>query len=342
MPDEFRISFADLVQVIKSTLAQAGLASPVVQVESDLMAEADLHGVPSHGVRMLPGLLRGMRERRVNFSPNVHAIRQQGACCLLDGDHGPGRFVSTQAMEKAIELAQLQGVGLSLATRLSHWGRAHAYACLAAGKGMIGLCATNAISNMVAWGSSKPLLGNNPLAIAVPRGAARPPLVLDMAMSQAAVGKIGTFLREGKKVPKDWGLDAAGQLSDDPAAILSGGRVLPFGGHKGAGLAFMLELLTGALAGGLFSFEIGRTDESGLDPQSSKFFLAIDIETFTDKRLFSQRVEDLVSYLHSSEPALDILLPGERGWKTRDLYLKQGIPIHQDILQQLRSAGISL
>ena len=163
-----------------------------------------------------------------------------------------------------------------------------------------------------------------------------------MAMSQAAVGKIGTFLREGKKVPKDWGLDSEGRASDDPAAILSGGRVLPFGGHKGAGLAFMLELLTGALAGGLFSFEIGRLDGSGLDPESSKFFLAFDIDVFTDKTRFGERVEELIAYLRPCDSAEDILLPGERGWKTRDLYVQEGIPVHPDILSQLREARISL
>src|SRR5208283_3144831 len=152
--------------------------------------------------------------------------------------------------------AQRAGIGACLATCVTHWGRAHAYASRAAQAGMIGICTTNAIPNMLAWGSSRPLLGNNPLAIAVPRGGGQEPIVLDMAMSQAAVGKIGTFLREGKKVPADWGLDASGQPSDDPAAILSSRRILPFGEHKGAGLALMMEFLTGALCGGLFSFEI--------------------------------------------------------------------------------------
>src|SRR6185369_1596118 len=126
-------------------------------------------------------------------------------------------------------------------------GRAHAFACQAAQAEMIGICTTNAIPNMLAWGSTRPLLANNPLAIAVPRGnKAQPPepFVLDMAMSQAALGKIGTFLREGKPVPAGWGLNARGKPSVDPAAILSSGKVLPFGGHKGAGLAFMMELLT--------------------------------------------------------------------------------------------------
>jgi LDH2 family malate/lactate/ureidoglycolate dehydrogenase len=117
---------------------------------------------------------------------------------------------------------------------------------------------------------------------------------------------------------------------------------LPFGGYKGAGLAFMLELLTGALAGGLFSFEIGRLDGRGLDPESTKFFLAINIEAFTDKTRFGERVEEFVAHLRSCESGLEILLPGDRGWNKREIYLKEGIPVHLDILSQLREAGISL
>src|SRR5258708_7311963 len=117
-------------------------------------------------------------------------------------------------------------------------------ACRAAQAGMIGLCTTNAIPNVVAWGSTRPLLGNNPLAIAVPRGEGKEPIILDIAMSQAAVGKIRTFLREGRKVPADWGLDGSGRPSDDPAAILASRSDLPFGGHKCVGLALMMALLT--------------------------------------------------------------------------------------------------
>jgi LDH2 family malate/lactate/ureidoglycolate dehydrogenase len=163
-----------------------------------------------------------------------------------------------------------------------------------------------------------------------------------MAMSQAAVGKIGTYLREGTKVPANWGLDAAGQPSDDPAAILAGGKILPFGDHKGAGLAFMMELLTGALAGGLFSYEIGRADPTGLDPGSSKLFLALDVSAFVDAERFGQRVDDWIAWLHQAEPGLMIMLPGERGWQARERHLAEGIPIHAEIAAQLETIGVRL
>ena len=342
MPKEFKISQTELVRLISNALAEAGMPASVCAVEAEVMVEGDLCGVPSHGVRMLPALIQGIHDGRVNANPQVKIIRERLATCVLDGDNGPGRFVSVQAMQQAIDRAQRAGIGACLATRVSHWGRAHAYAYRAAQAGMIGICTTNAIPNMLAWGSTKPLLGNNPLAIAVPRGRGREPLVLDMAMSQAAVGKIRTYLREGKSVPDGWGLDSSGQSTNDPTAILNGGKVLPFGDHKGAGLALFMELLTGALSGGLFSYEIAQADATGLDPGSSKLFLALNIEAFADAERFNARVDDLIAWLRTAEPGLAITLPGERGWQTREQYLAEGIPIHAEIMEQLKAIGVHL
>lgn len=343
MAKEFRIQHAQLVGVIAKSLAGAGVPSRIGMIEAGLMAEADLLGVPSHGVRMLPALLQGIRDGRVTANPQIQIVRERPASCLLDGGNGPGRFVSVQAMEQAVSRAKCAGIGACLVTRTGHWGRAHAYASRVAQENMVGICTTNAIPNMLAWGSTKPLLGNNPLAIAVPRGQGRrDPIVLDMAMSQAALGKIGTFLREGKKVPANWGLDAEGKPSDDPAAILAGRKILPSGDHKGAGLALMMELLTGALSGGLLSNEILGTDPTGLDSGSSKLFLALDISAFVDVERFGERVEDLVAWLRQAEPGLTITLPGERGWQTREDYAANGIPIHAEIVAQLAAIGVRL
>ncbi|HSY20049.1 MAG TPA: Ldh family oxidoreductase [Candidatus Acidoferrales bacterium] len=342
MPSEIKIPHAQLVALIAKALTDAGVPAPVCAVEAEVMAEADLCGVPSHGVRMLPALIEGIRDGRVTANPQLKIIRERLATCVLDGDNGPGRFVSVQAMQHAIERAQRAGIGACLATRVSHWGRAHAYACRAAQAGMVGICTTNAIPNMLAWGSTKPLLGNNPLAIAVPRGRGQEPIVLDMAMSQAAVGKIRTYLREGKSVPDGWGLDSAGRPTNDPAAILGGGKVLPFGDHKGAGLAFFMELLTGALSGGLFSYEIAQADATGLDSGSSKLFLALNVEAFVDAERFGERVQDLVAWLREVEPGLNITLPGERGWQAREQHLAEGISLHAEIVAQLEAIGVSL
>ena len=338
MDQEIRVSHRALIAAVDRALAQVHVPANVREVEARTMVEADLQGVPSHGVRMLPPLLAAIREKRITANPRTNLDRDNGATCLFDGDRGPGRFVATRAMEHAIERAGRFGVGLCLARRTSHWGRAHAYASQAAQAGLIGLCATNAIPVMLAWGSSRPLLGNNPLAIAVPH--APDPVVLDIAMSQAAYGKIGTYRREGRKIPPGWGLDAEGQPTDDPAAILATRRLLPMGGHTGAGLALMIELLTGALAGGLLSQEIAAIDATGQDADSSKLFLAIDTGAFGPPDRFAERVTDMLAYLRTSEPEAGIKFPGERGWQTRARYLAEGIPLHAEIVEQLAEIGL--
>lgn len=340
MDDEIRIPHPALIAAVERALDDAGVPPPVREVEARIMVDADVQGVPSHGVRMLPALLDALRRGTVKADPQVYLRREYGATCLFDGDRGPGRFVATRAMDHAIGRAGRFGVGMCVAQHASHWGRAHAYASQAAQAGFIGLCATNAIPVMVAWGSSAPLLGNNPLGIGVPH--APDPVVLDIAMSQAALGKIGTCRREGRKVPPGWGLDAEGRPTDDPAAILATRRLLPMGEHKGAGLALMIELLTGALAGGMLSQEIGEADSSGIDADASKFFLAIDVGAFGDPAHFARRVDDMLAYLRTAEPEADIKYPGERGWEARARNLAQGIPLHTEIIAQLQAAGVRL
>lgn len=340
MQDEIRLEHAALVSAIGQVLARDGVPAPIRAIEAEIMAEADLLGVPSHGVRMLPGLVKAIRAGHCKPSPQLNLTRERGAICVLECDNGPGRYTSAQAMSHAIERARASGVGVCLALHTTHWGRAHAYAYRAAQAGLIGLCTTNAIPNMLAWGSSQPLLGNNPLAIGVPHGPA--PIVLDMAMSQAAVGKVGTYLREGKKAPPGWGLDSAGQPTDDPAAIMAARRFLPMGDHKGAGLALMIELLTGALAGGLFSQEIAQANAGGMDAGTTKLFAAIDVEAFIERERFDQRVDDMLEYLRTAEPGLAVLYPGERGWQTRERYLAEGIPIHAEIVAQLQAIDFPL
>lgn len=340
MPDEIRLPYENLVSIIRNALTALDVPLPISAIEAEVMAEADLLGVPSHGVRMLPGLVRGIQAGRVAAQPQIKILRERAATLLLDGDNGPGRSISVQAMQQAVARAKNLGVGVCVATRVTHWGRAHAYVYRAAQAGCIGMCATNAIPNMLGLGSLNPLLGNNPLAIGVPRGD-RPPIILDMALSQAALGKVGTYMREGKSVPENWGLGADGKPTHDPAAILASGRVLPFG-EKGAWLGMMLELLTGALAGGLLSQEIVQLDRSGLDPNASKIFMALEVAAFIDPRRFAQRIEDFLISLRGMEPALTIAFPGDRGWATREQNLREGVPIHPEIVEQLKMIGINL
>lgn len=337
-----RYRASTLREAVAAALMRDGVPPHVREVEADLMIEAELHGVPSHGLLMLPRLLVGLRERRANPDPQIRVVREAAAVVVLDGDRGPGRFVGIQGMRAAMERARHCGIGACLVSNTTHWGRAHAYACRAAEAGFVGLCTTNAIPNMLAPGASKPVLGNNPLAIAAPRGRGLRPIVLDIAMSQAALGRVATAQREGQPVPLTWGLGADGRPTDDPAAILASQNLLPMGGHKGAGLALMLEILTAALGGGLLSHEVLAADTSGLDAGGSKLFVAIDPGAFGERERFVSRVEDLAAYVSAGLGGPEAALPGERGWRTRDEYARDGIPVHPGVVAALEAIGVEL
>ena len=339
---EIRIPVSRLSQAIAVTLTAVGVSAEMAEMEANVMVEADLQGVPSHGVRMLPGLTQAIRDGRVQAVPKVRLLREFGATCLLDGDNGPGRSVASRAMDHAIERAKQFGAGVCLAIHTSHWGRAQHYAVRAARQGMAGICTTNGMPCMAVWGAKGRVIGNNPLAIAVPRSEGENPVVLDMAMSQAAVGKVGTWLREGREVPGNWGLDAEGRPSRDAKAIL-GGAVLPFGEHKGAGLALMIELLTAALAGGAFGNEIEAGDRSGIDPDSCKLFIALNPEAFGGREVLAGRVNDYLAYLGgAAAETATFTWPGQRGWAARAVNLKAGVPLHGEIVAQLAVAGVVL
>jgi LDH2 family malate/lactate/ureidoglycolate dehydrogenase len=328
---------------VQAGLQAHGVAEPVARIEACIMAEADLHGVPSHGVRMLPPLLRALDAGRANAQANVQVVREFGAICVLNGDNGPGRHVAATAMQAAVDRARQFGVGVCLATHTTHWGRAHAYALRAAQAGCIGLCTTNGVQTMAAWGATKVVIGNNPLAIGVPRAAGQHPVVLDIAMSQAAVGKVGTWLREGREVPAGWGIDTAGEPTTDAKSILLG-AVSPTGGHKGAGLALMLEFMTAALGGGLVCRDLAGSAGT-VEADASKLFIALDITAFrgADDHGFHAQVDDYLGYLAREAGVREpFLYPGERGWGECAANLRDGVPVHAEIVAALAEVSVSL
>lgn len=341
MAERIFIEQTKLIRQVEEVLQKAGVPSHIAHIEAEIMTESDLMGVPSHGVRMLPALLKGMQEGKATSNPNMRIVKEHKATCVIDGDNGPGRFISFQAMTIAIERAKEFGIGACLAINVTHWGRAFAYAFRAAQAGTIGICTTNAIPNTMGWNSTKPLLGNNPLSIGVPRPG-QDPIVLDISMSQAAHGKIATYAREGKEVPLGWGLDSDGKSTTNPNEILKSIRLLPFGDHKGTGLAIMMELLTGALAGTKLSHEILQVERGALNPGTTKLFIALDVSSFNSLEAMGIKIEQYALWLREIEPDIHITFPGDRSWQSRRENLQYGIPIHPDTANELRKIGVNL
>jgi LDH2 family malate/lactate/ureidoglycolate dehydrogenase len=256
-------------------------------MEAEIAAEVDLCGVHSHGAQLLPALVRNIRRGITSPDPQIEVRVEYPATVLAQTERGQrsarGRYVSATGMDMAVARAQSHGIGAVAirdvaSTRCAGTrGRGHSYALRAARAGMVGLAFTNAYANFPAWGTRVPSLGNNPLAIGVPSPDGEP-VVLDMAMSQTAIGRVRAAAAAGERVPLGWGLDQDGRPTDDPRAILASGRVLPMGEHKGSGLAFMIDLLTAGLAGGLLCYEqgirpegtrVGRPTPKAAPPSSS-------------------------------------------------------------------------
>ena len=270
---------------------------------------ADIRGVSSHGVARIKSYMERAKKEHWNADPHI-TFEGRGAVCIVDGDDGFGSIVGTRAMQKAVELAREHGVGLCAVRRSAHYGMASYYPMLAAQSGMIGFSCTNGVPNLAPFGAREGMLGTNPFSMAVPCLGADP-VVLDVACSVTARGNIANAKREGRSIPSGWAIDREGSPTTDAAEALLG-AVLPFGAHKGSGIAIMVDILCGILNGGVTSKHVREDPASG--PNVGHTMLAIDISAFEPPAQFDARLKAYMQEIKSAARAPgveEILLPGE-------------------------------
>jgi LDH2 family malate/lactate/ureidoglycolate dehydrogenase len=321
--------------------------------DADLVAEilvrASLRGVDSHGVVRLPQYVDNLLTGRVTARPAMSWVVELGAIAVLDAGNGMGHVAATRAMGRAIEQASLLGVGAVGVRNSSHFGPAGEYPLLAAGSGLIGLAWTNGPPVMAPWGGREALLSNNPIAIGVPSRSG--PLVLDVAMSVAAGGKIRLAHLAGERIPAGWALTRDGEPTTDPEEATNG-ILLPIGGHKGYGLAFMADVLSGVLTGARFGADVRhqgvaslgqRLDEGDVEPPGvGHFFVALSVEAFGPADEFDERLSALVGQMHGSARIAGterILVPGELENETAAEREAGGIPVPAGVLQAMLDAA---
>ena len=315
----------------------AGLSLRDAAISADCLIAADLRGTHSHGVIRLPFLVRRLAQGGANPAPQLRVLRDAPATALLDGDGGLGAVTAHHAMELAMDKAAQMGVGLVVARNSDFIGTCAYSAMLALKRNMIGLTWTNGAPGMAPWGGARNGIGNNPLGIAVPAGES-PPVVLDMAMSVSAGGKVRLAAKRGEKVPPGWILDSAGRDTQDPAELEAGGALLPLG-HKGFGLAVMGEILAGVLGDAAILDEIPPWfSEPARRVANGHLHLAIDIAAFRDPGGFHRRVGEMAGALKAAPLRAgsdEILLPGERAARTEAAHTRTGIPVPQEIASDL-------
>jgi len=295
--------------------------------------ENSLAGVNSHGINRVPLFINYVENGLVKVDAEAEKVETFGSIERWDGNLGPGIINATKCTNRAIELAKLHGMGMVALRNTNHWMRGGAYGWQAADAGCISILFTNTQPNMPPWGGKDSRIGNNPFIVSIPREGGH--IVLDMAISQFAFGKINDYKLRGEKLPYPGGWDDNNELSNDPEKILSNERGLPIGYWKGSALSMILDMLATLLSAGDSTYKISL---KGYETGVSQVYLCIYPEIFNDRNLWEKLLNEIIDYTHNVEPMHPgdkTYYPGERTLQTRAKNLKEGIPVSEEVWQKV-------
>ena len=345
MTEAVRIKPAALESFIARAFEAVALPAADARAIAELMTRADVNGSEGHGVFRLPQYIRRIKGGAVNVRPNVRVEREAAAMALIDGDNGMGHLVMKFAAERAIEKAKSAGVAWVGAKWSNHAGPASLYASMALPHDMIGLYfAVGSANHLPPWGGIDMLLSTNPLAVAIPAGA-EPPIVLDMATTVAAYGKVKTKAQRGETMPAGWMMDRLGRSLTDPKRA-NEGFLLPIGDYKGYGLALIIGLLAGNLNGAAMGRDVVDFNADDSTPTNTGHaIVAISLEAFGDPAAFKKSVDTLARDIRASKrlPGVErIWLPGEQSHARRAEYTARGVPVPAALLASLAALAAEL
>ena len=321
------VKAAPLGDFVRALFAASNFPEKDAQVLADVLVWANLRGVDSHGVIRVPRYFNMLATDVMNPRPDIRVVRETAGTVLIEADRAAGPVVMVQAAEHAINKAKATGIGIALARRTTHTGPVGYYARIAARRGCIGIVTNDSHPMMAYFGTRAPVFGTSPLAIAAPTKDAEP-LLIDIASAEAAMGKIHNARAAHAEIPLGWALDKTGQPTTDPNQA---DTLMPLGGFKGAGLAFLIECMTGVLAG-------NPVTETALNTNTRRhsmnaLMIAIDVAAFGERAEFEARTAGLAAAVKrqpKSDDAEEILAPGERGDRILIERRANGIPIEAD------------
>jgi LDH2 family malate/lactate/ureidoglycolate dehydrogenase len=306
------------------------------------LVRADLRGVDTHGLQLLPHYLERVRRGLINPRPNLKVERVTPMAGALDGQDGFGFVVATKAMAEAIDMAGEFGVGIVSARRSTHFGMAANYTLQAMDAGFIGIVFTNASRAMPPWGGREGLLGTSPIAVAAPSGQELP-FDLDMSPAVAARGKIRRAARRGQQIPLGYALDVRGRQTTDPNVALDGGTVQPIGGPKGSALAMLMDVMGGVISGAAFGGDVGNQFEEYDRPQNvGHFIMAMKPDLFVSRDEYSKRMDALAQRVHACPTAEgfdEVIMPGERERRLEANHRRTGVPFHAKEVTMMQEAA---
>ena len=329
------VPYADLHATMSDVLLRHDMEPDRAEHCARLFADASRDGFASHGLNRFPRFVAMIENGMVDVHARPECVGSRGAMERWNGRRGPGNLNAHASMDRAIALAREYGIGAVGLGNSNHWMRGGNYGWQAAEAGMIGICWSNTLPNVPAWGATVPLIGNNPLIIAVPRTAGH--VVLDIAMSQFSYGALGTHRMRGQQLPVDGGYDEAGQLTRDPAAIERTQRLLPIGFWKGSGLAMLLDMVAAMLSGGKATHDFSTVPEE--ESGQSQVFLALDAASLGTHGESNAIVDRIVDALHEGAAAVgeSVRYPGERTLETRRQSLVEGVTVDDTMWHEVLS-----
>ena len=338
---EIRVSAADLTGFVTAVFKSAGCPGQGARDVAECLVQTNLWGIDSHGVLRVPEYLKRFVSGAMNSQPEVRTLKTGGALEVLDADNGAGYVAGRAAMSRAIELAKTGNIAAVGIINSNHCGAASLYARMALEHGMIGIAMSNVAPNMVAPGGSKPITGNNPIAVAVPTFGEFP-FVFDISLSAVSGGKILVAAKNGEQIPLGWATDREGRPTTDPNVGFKG-FLLPMGGHKGFGLSLLVDILCGVITGGSFQHELKSMYVYPQDPSNTAHLMLVinPLCLMSEEQLTTRMAEFFETVKQSPmwDEDSEMLLPGEIEHRMEVERHEQGIPIPEPLYDELVRLG---
>lgn len=343
MAESQKMKFLADAGQLKATVARIFAAVGVPAADAELVGHylvlADLRGVSTHGISRVPIYAERIRRGVVTAAPQMRIVRPMPAAVHIDGDNGLGFLVMRRATHEAINAAAQCGIWIASVYNSTHFGMAAAYLLDAVEAGFAAFVFTNASPSMPVWGGRTSFLGTSPFAFGAPGGEGSPSIILDMATSVVARGKIRRAAQKGQPIPAGWAIDADGCETTDARRAYEG-LVLPLGGPKGSGLSLMMEVIAGVMSGSAYGGLVGDQYRDFDKPQNvGHSVIAFKPDLFLDRTSYVDRMRDLVGRAKACprvDEAQPIQMPGEPEAARMAAQLKDGIPLGDDDLTMLR------
>lgn len=334
-----KLTEAALAGLATRALAGLGLEARDAADCARILVLGELMGLSTHGVGRIESYGERIDLGGIKARPAIRVERVAPAMARVDGDNGVGPLVGMRALQAAIALARETGVGAVFARASNHFGPVAPYSLIAAEAGFASIIGSNATTTIAPTGGREARLGNSPVGFCVPNPGGRP-VILDMALSMVARAKIRNAAKRGESIPPTWATDREGNPTTDPKAALDG-FLLPIGGHKGYGLALIVDLFAGLLSGAAYLTHVSSWSDNPEAPQDlGHFFFVIDASRLGPADWLAARMRDFAAILHDTppaDPAAPVLLPGEIELDRLDLHRRDGLALDPALLAKLEA-----